>query len=138
MTVSLEQLPSQPVLVYHFEGHVTLHDLMAVQAAEESLFSAVPERYRWHVILDMRTIDTIAAPLFPKLQQMHLARDPRVVRVVVVGANPYLRALVNSLDTAAPHHASPLFCNTLEAALELVRTVIADAPTPAVNAQQES
>ncbi|HEX3052346.1 MAG TPA: hypothetical protein VHP83_16920 [Aggregatilineaceae bacterium] len=94
--IDVEQLTPQ-YLYYTFSGQITLQDLDALRTAEEPFFTHLPDKAFLGLILDLSDLDTIAAPLFPQLQRMRLVQDPHVCIVVVVGANPYLRALTQSL-----------------------------------------
>ena len=84
-------------LAYQFEGRVTFDDLAALRDAERPHFEALPRDAHLSVIVDFSGLDTIPADLLPQLPHMRFVADPRVSVVIVVGANPYLRALAISL-----------------------------------------
>lgn len=136
MTIHLHQITCQPILHYQYEGSITLNDLIALEASEEPFYAALVTGERLHVIVDMRAIDTIAAPLFPKLQRMVQARKDRIGQIAVVGANPYLRALMKGLG-AVIDYPNMLHCATPEEAVTLIQAQAVPAPAhPAVSGQE--
>jgi hypothetical protein len=105
MPIDIQRLESDgAILHYRFAGSITAVDLKALAALEIPLFAGLGGDQCFHVVADWSQIDTIAADLFPQLQYMRLTRDPRVCRVVVIGANPYLRALAISLGVIAQNN----------------------------------
>lgn len=119
MSIHLSQLAPEPILCYTFSGHLTYADLEALRYAEDPYFAALPDRGGYDIIADLSALDTIDAALFPQLQEMRLVCDTRVCAVVIVGANPYLRALAISLGLVTQRREF-LFRNTLTEALVLL------------------
>jgi hypothetical protein len=85
------------VLHYRFSGRLTADDLSALATTEEPHFRALGKGESVNIIADFTDIETIPPDLFPAMQQTRVFSDERVCRVVIVGANPYLRALMISL-----------------------------------------
>ena len=119
--ISVETLKSSPCLYYRFTGHVAFEDFDALYAGEEPLFAALPEGRCLGAIADFSALETIGAPLFPRLQHMRLIIDARFCVVVVVGANSYLRALAISLGLTNDTREF-IFRNTLDEALAVIQT----------------
>jgi hypothetical protein len=118
--IHVEQLEQDSVLHYRFSGNVTLHDLDTLYRVEESFFAALAEEQCFNVIADLSDLYTIEARLFAELQQMRMVRDDGVCVVVVVGANPYLRAMAISLGMLSGKHEF-LFRDRLDDALNEFR-----------------
>lgn len=97
MPINVEAIPASNALYYRFSGRITHDDLDSVQDVEASCFAPLGEGQCVTVIADMSGLYTISASLFPRLQNLRMVRDHRVCRVIIVGANPYLRALALSL-----------------------------------------
>ena len=98
MAIEIERLKSNaPILHYRFAGNISGGDLDALTTHESALFSELANGECFSAVADWSHIETIPAPLFPQLQHMRLIRDEKVCRVVIVGANSYLRALAISL-----------------------------------------
>ncbi|MBN1564929.1 MAG: hypothetical protein JXA10_13865 [Anaerolineae bacterium] len=99
MPIEIKRLEANDhILRYHFAGNITAADLIALTAHETPLFAGLADDDCFSVIADWSQIETIAASLFSELQHLRLIRDAKkVCGVVVVGANPYLRALAISL-----------------------------------------
>jgi hypothetical protein len=108
-------------LMYQFQGHLTLHDLETVSVLETPYFAALTDGQCLHVLVDLTEIDTIAPSLFPQLQQMRVVQDSHICVVIIIGANPYLRALALSLGGLNSQHEF-IFCRTLDEALHLLKT----------------
>ncbi len=121
MPIHITPLASEFILCYRFTGHITHADLEALHQAETPFFDALPEGRCHSLVADMLRLDTIDASLFPQLQQMRMACDHSVCVVVVVGANPYLRALMISLGLVASTHGF-IFRNSLDDALAVLGT----------------
>jgi hypothetical protein len=118
--IEIERLESNPyILQYRFAGKITPADLSVLAAREAPLFAGLGVNECFSVVADWSQIETIAAPLFPHLQNMHLIRDPKVCWVIVVGANPYLRALAISLGVIS-QNSRFAFRATLDEALRLL------------------
>ena len=66
-----------------------LDDFDALHAAEESACADLPGDRCLGAIADFSALETIGAPLFPRLQHMRLMTDARFGVVVVIGANSY-------------------------------------------------
>ncbi|MCL4239125.1 MAG: hypothetical protein KJ047_12835 [Anaerolineae bacterium] len=119
MPINVEAIPASDALYYRFSGQITHNDLDSAQNAEASCFARLGDDQRITVIADMSGLHTISAELFPRLQSLHMVSDRRVCRVIVVGANPYLRALALSLGSFdSPHHF--IFRPTLADALQSI------------------
>jgi hypothetical protein len=100
--IHVHTFQSGSVLHYRFSGHLTADDLDAAAATEEPYFRAASQDNCLNVIADFTDLETVPPDLFPGIQRMRLFRDERVCRVVIVGANPYLRALMISLGLLRP------------------------------------
>jgi hypothetical protein len=111
--------PLGSVLYYSFTGHLTLHDIEALNVDEAPFFTALPEGDYLGVIIDLSNLDTIAAELFPWLPRLRFVSDGRVQVALIVGANPYLRALVISLG-ALTGRQKFVFCHTVQDALDVI------------------
>lgn len=119
MPIHIEASPASDALYYRFSGQITHDDLDSAQDAEASCFARLDDDQRITVIAEMSGLHTISADLFPRLQNLRMVRDHRVCRVIVVGANPYLRALALSLGSFdSPHHF--IFRPTLADALKSI------------------
>jgi len=117
--INVEAIPASDALYYRFSGQITHDDLDSAQDAEASFFAPLGEGQCVTVIADMSGLHTISADLFPRLQNLRMVRDRRVCRVIVVGANPYMRALALSLGSFdGPHHF--IFRPTLADALQSI------------------
>lgn len=101
MPIHLDTHHAPATLLYHFAGRITREDLDTLQAAEDACFSALDAGHPVCVIADMSQVDTIATQLLTAVQRMRFLNDARVDRVLVVGANPYLRAMAISLGGLA-------------------------------------
>lgn len=97
MPIHVQAFESSYVLHYRFTGHLTADDLKATAAAEEPYFAGLNVDDCLSIIADFTDLETIPPTLFPQLRQMRVFSDERVCWVVIVGANPYLRALAISL-----------------------------------------
>ncbi len=118
MPIDVEQLTPQ-YLYYTFSGQITLQDLDSLRIIEEPLFANLPDEACLGLILDFSDLDTIAAPLFPQLQRMRLVQDAHICIVVVVGANPYLRALTQSLGLGVSKYDF-MFRQTVDEAINVL------------------
>jgi len=117
--IHIEASPASDALYYRFSGQITYDDLNSAQDAEASCFARLDDDQRITVIAEMSGLHTISADLFPRLQNLHMVRDHRVSCVIVVGANPYLRALALSLGSFdSPHRF--IFRPTLADALHII------------------
>ncbi|MBN2303080.1 MAG: STAS domain-containing protein [Anaerolineae bacterium] len=119
MPIHIHQLASDYILCYRFSGHITHADLEELRVAEEPFFDQLPPERCHSIIADLSDLHTLDATLFPPLQEMRLVCDTRVCVVVVVGANPYLRALAISLGLTSSQHGF-LFRSTVEEALAVL------------------
>jgi len=131
--ISVETLTSDTCLYYRFTGHVRLDDFDALHAAEESACADLPGDRCLGAIADFSALETIGAPLFPRLQHMRLMTDARFCVVVVIGANSYLRALAISLGLTSGTREF-IFRQTLDEALAVLRTHPRVNPAPPVTA----
>ena len=104
MPIHVQAFESGSVLHYRFSGQLTADDLSAAATAEEPYFHALGEDNCLNIIADFTDLETIPPDLFSDVKQMRLFRDERVCRVIIVGANPYLRALAISLGLLTPGH----------------------------------
>jgi hypothetical protein len=111
----------ESALMYQFHGHLTLEDLESVHAAEIPYFAALQDGQCLNILADMTAIDAVAPSLFPQLQQMRMVTDEHICIVVVIGANPYLRALTLSLGGLNGHHDF-IFCRALDEALHILKS----------------
>ena len=102
MPIHVQAFESGSVLHYRFSGQLTADDLSAAAIAEEPYFHALGKNDCLNIIADFTNLETIPPDLFPDVKRMRLFRDERVCRVIIVGANPYLRALVISLGLLTP------------------------------------
>ena len=119
--------PLGPVLYYCFTGHLTLNDIEALNVDEEPHFTALPDGEYLGVIIDLSSLHTIAAELFPWLPRLRFVTDNRIRIAVIVGANPYLRALATSLGILTGQREF-VFRSTVQDALDVI------AAFPEVNA----
>ncbi len=119
MPITVEAIPALDALYYRFSGQITHDDLNSAQEAEAPCFALLGEDGCITVIADMSGLHTISADLFPRLQNLRMVRDRRVCRVIVVGANPYMRALALSLGSFNGPHCF-IFRSTLADALQSV------------------
>ena len=119
MPISVQPIEPALILHYRFSGQITRDDLERVQDAEASYFQALGDGDGVTVIADMASLHTIGANLFSRLRNLRMVRDRRVRRVIVVGANPYLRALALSLGSIESEHEF-IFRPTLADALQSV------------------
>ena len=97
MPIHVRAFESGSVLHYRFRGRLTADDLSATATTEEPHFRALGKDECLNIIADFTDLETIPPDLFPAMQQMRVFSDERACRVVIVGANPYLRALMISL-----------------------------------------
>lgn len=111
------------ILCYCFEGNLTHDDLIAARQTEAALFASLPVEEKLPVVVEMSALHTIDPNLFPHLREMHFVSNPRIERVYVVGANPYLRALATSLGIFTSPHEFRFFDTRDEALRDL------EAPT---------
>jgi hypothetical protein len=100
--IHVHAFQSGSVLHYRFNGRLTADDLNAAAATEEPYFRAASQDHCLNIMADFTDLETIPPDLFPRIQQMRLFSDERVCRVVIVGANPYLRGLMISLGLLPP------------------------------------
>ncbi len=98
MSITVQSLSSNAyILHYCFSGQITAADLAQLGADERTFYDQLADDEVVSVLLDWSQLNTIPAQLFPQLQNMRLVRDEQVYWIIVVGANPYLRALAISL-----------------------------------------
>ena len=98
MPIRVQSLSSNAyILHYCFTGDITATDLAQLGIDERTYYDKLSDDEVMSVVLDWSNLDTIPANLFPQLQNMRLVRDEQVYWIIVVGANPYLRALAISL-----------------------------------------
>jgi hypothetical protein len=100
--IHVHAFQSGSVLHYRFSGRLTADDLSAAAATEEPYFRAASQDNCLNIIADFTDLEMIPPDLFPGIQQMRLFSDERACRVVIVGANPYLRGLMISLGLLPP------------------------------------
>jgi hypothetical protein len=100
--IHVEAFESGSVLHYRFSGRLTADDLSAAATAEEPYFRALGKDDCLNIIADFTELETIPPDLFSDIKRMHVFSDEQVCSVVIVGANPYLRALAISLGLFTP------------------------------------
>lgn len=118
MSISVEQLESG-YLYYRLIGSITEDDFQALRSREEMIFGAASSGWCVGVVADFTGLHTIAPQLWTDLRQMRLVQDERICVVVIVGANPYLRALATSLGVTIARHPF-VFRDTVDEALNLL------------------
>ena len=116
--IYLDQINSG-CLYYRLAGSITEHDLRRLRVQEDSVFNTFRDGEGVGVVADLTDLHTISPQLLSDLRQMRMVRDDHVRVVVVVGANPYLRALAISLGIAVGKHQF-VFSETVDEALALV------------------
>ena len=120
MSIEIERLKSNaPIFHYRFARNISAGDLDALTTHESALFDELDNGECFSAVADWSHIETIPAPLFPQLQHMRLFRDENVCRVIIVGANSYLRALAISLGVITQSNRFT-FCPTLDEALVML------------------
>jgi len=95
--ITVRSLEARHSLHYQFSGRITADDFDQAAAAEAPYFDALQPGECLNLIVNLSALETISPDLFGRLKQMRLFASDRVCWVVMVGANPYLRALVISL-----------------------------------------
>jgi len=131
--IAVESLKSETCLYYRFAGHVTPEDFDTLHASEETICAGLPGDRCLGVVADFDALETIGAPLFPRLQHMRLMTDSRFCVVVVIGANSYLRALAISLGLTNDTREF-VFRDTLDEALAVIQNHPRLNPAPPVTA----
>ena len=121
MAIQIKQLGLESILYYRFTGDVTLNDINALAVDEAPYFAALPPDQCFGLIIDMTDLYTIVADLFPWLPHLRIVQDERICVAVVVGANPYLRALVISLGLTFSTR-NFIFRDTLDEAINVLTT----------------
>jgi hypothetical protein len=101
--IHIRSLEAGGVLHYRFAGRITAKDLNDLTAAEDAYFRALSQDECLSIIADFSELETVSPELFLQFQQMRLFSDARVCWVVIVAANPYLRALAISLGVITQH-----------------------------------
>lgn len=120
MPISAQSLSSNTyILHYCFSGQITAADLAQLGVDERAFYDQLADDEVVSVLLDWSQLDTIPAQLFPQLQNMRLVRDEQVYWIIVVGANPYLRALAISLGVITANRRFT-FRTTLAEALHIL------------------
>jgi hypothetical protein len=118
MPIALRPFGGKGTLYYRFWGQIASADLQAATQAEGTLFDALGADERLTGILDMSELRTISPSLLAQLRSLRLLSDPRVCRVIVVGASPYLRALTLSLGGFGHNGHEFIFRSSLDEALQ--------------------
>lgn len=128
MAICIKQLGSEYILYYQFTGNLTLDDIDALAEAEQPYFAALSPCDCMDLIIDLTDLYTITTDLFPRLHTMRLVNNGQVCTAVVVGANPYLRALVISLGLTSGTREF-IFRATLDEAFEMLPSALNRAET---------
>lgn len=108
------------LLYYRFAGQIRPDDLEAATQAEAPLFARLGEDDCVTGVMDMSELRTISPSLLAQMRTLRLLIDPRVCRVIVVGASPYLRALALSLGSFGHNGHEFIFRPTLADALQSI------------------
>lgn len=118
----------RPYIKVIFERPWSWDDFEALHAQVTALLNAA--RQTMPLIIDAARAGAPPPQSLPKIGLLFGAPHPRLERVIVVGANLYIRKLFDSaqrLHPATPHDPQIMFVDTLEGALALISTT-GDAP----------
>lgn len=113
MPVAIQPLDQPLALHYRFSDPLVDIDLVKVRDAESPHFGALQEGECVRVVLDLSAVETISTDLLPQLARLRIMLDPRECKVIVAGANPYLRAMAISLGVFNANGREFVFCATL-------------------------
>lgn len=117
MPITVQPLDQPLALHYRFSDPLASNDLVKVRDAELPHYNALQDGECLRVVLDLSALETISSDLLPRLARLRIMLDPRVCRVIVAGANPYLRAMAISLGVFNDNNREFMFCATLEDAV---------------------
>ncbi|HMM28876.1 MAG: hypothetical protein AAGU78_16260 [Chloroflexota bacterium] len=117
MPVNVQWFEPDRVLVYEFNGRITLGDLETLYRLEAPFYDSLEPGACLAVLLDLTHLYSVPAELFAPLQQSRMVNDPRVRVAGVAGANSYLRALATSLGLIAAKRTGFAFYQTRAEAL---------------------
>lgn len=118
MPIVVRPLDQPYALHYRFSSPLASKDLVLVRDAELPHYDALHEDECMRVVLDFSSMDTVSMGLLPRLARLRIMLDPQVCKVIVVGANPYLRAMAISLGIFNGNGREFVFCATLGDALQ--------------------
>jgi len=118
MPIEIKPFGRKGTLYYRFSGRIVADDLAIALQSEEPQFAALDEDECVTGIVNMSELSTISPALLSQLRTLRLLSDPRVCRVIVVGASPYLRALALSLGSLGHNGHEFIFRPTLAEALQ--------------------
>ena len=121
MPISIEWDDDEHTIIrWTFEGAWTWHEFVEVQVEFRKLLDDIT--YRVNVIADMQNAHTLPANSLTTFKQIDSNIHPNRDRVVVVGANAFVRTMAATFDRVFPSKTPDfLFADSIEEARKTLR-----------------